>query len=151
MHEHGLEFGLEPQEPLPTPGRDLPPVPVTEPPGPDVPPVGEPPPRPEDDGPRRKIAVGRLFIRRIARLPMAEVLLARVLVTRHSRLPRELRTVSAAIAMIDDDVPREVVEQEHWVSARDCLHAARESENARDVEKATGLLETALQREGWLH
>ena len=82
---------------------------------------------------------------------MVEVLLARVLVTRHSRLPRELRTVSAAIAMIEDDVPRDVAEQAHWVSARDCLHAARESESTRDVEKATGLLEAALQREGWLH
>ena len=151
MHVQSVEPGPEPQDPFPTPGRDLPPVPVTEPPGPDVPPVGEPPPRPEDDGPRRKIAVSRLFMRRTARLTMADVLLARVLVTRHSRLPRELRTVAAAIAMIEDDVPRDVAEQEHWVSARDCLHSARESENVRDVEQATALLATALQREGWLH
>jgi hypothetical protein len=82
---------------------------------------------------------------------MEEVPLARVLVTRHSRLPREVRTVSAAIAMIEDDVPRDVVEREHWVAARDCLHSARESENARDVERATALLSAALQREGWLH
>jgi hypothetical protein len=48
-------------------------------------------------------------------------------------------------------VPRDVVELEHWVTARDCLHTARESESARDVEHATALLAAALQREGWLH
>ncbi len=86
-----------------------------------------------------------------ARLPMRDLPLARMLVTRHSRLPRQLRTVGDALAMIENDIPRDVVERPHWIAARDRLHAARESESARDIEDATIEVENALKREGWLH
>ena len=65
---------------------------------------------------------------------MPHILLARPLLTRHSRLPRELRTVADAIAMIEEDVPKDAIDRPHWLEARDCLHAARETGNAVDIE-----------------
>ncbi|TMQ13159.1 MAG: hypothetical protein E6J90_29110 [Deltaproteobacteria bacterium] len=82
---------------------------------------------------------------------MSNLPLARPLMTRHSRLPREVRTVDDAIAMIEDDIPKDSIGKAHWLSARDQLHAARETELPRDIERATTRLEAALQHEGWLH
>jgi hypothetical protein len=82
---------------------------------------------------------------------MSDPPLARPLVTRHCQLPRELRTVGEAIAMIEQDVPPQTIEQLHWIAARDKLHAARETQKPRDIEEATLQLCSALEREGWLH
>ena len=54
MHPNHTSPGNGQPEPVPYPGRDLPPPPIDEPPGdlePDQPPMREPPRRPEGDPP----------------------------------------------------------------------------------------------------
>jgi hypothetical protein len=63
-------------------------------------------------------------------------------------IPRVLRTVEDAIAMIDV-LPREIAQLSRWTFARALLQEALKSQKSRDLKTATRQLQQAISNEKW--
>ena len=77
-----------------------------------------------------------------------ELQLTRPVRTRHSGLPKIIRTLGDAVDMIDEHLPESLRISPVWQQVKDILVTAAETRKGHDVETATALLERALEDEG---